>query len=72
MQSGSAQQRIELLESLAGIKHPAVIAALRHNAANEHTQLKAVAERLMNQIFGPAWNRSRAISKPVQPPRNED
>ena len=72
MQSGSAQQRIELLESLAGTKHPAVIAALRHNAGSEHTRLKAVAERLMTQLFGPAWNRSRAITKPVQPPRTDE
>ena len=72
MQSGSAQQRIELLESFAGVKHPAAIAAVRHNVTNEHPRLKAVAERLMSQLFGAAWNRSRAIPKPVQPPRTEE
>jgi len=72
IQSPSAAQRIELLEGLAGIKTNAVVAALRHNARSEHPALREVAERLMGQLFGAAWNRSRAIVPPVQPPLSDD
>ena len=30
------------------------------------------AEELMTQLFGTAWNRSRAITPPVQPPSSDD
>lgn len=72
MQSPSAKQRIELMESLSNVKSPTVIAALRHNAKSEHAGVRAVAERIMAQLFGPNWNRSRAIAPPVQPPPSPD
>ena len=72
IQSASAQQRMELLESLAGVKSASVAAAVRHNAKSEHAGVRAVAERMMAQLFGPNWNRSRAIAPPVQPPVTDD
>ena len=72
MQSPSASQRVELMDRLAGIKSPKVVAALRHNARSEHPQVRSVAERLMTQLFGPSWNVSRAIAPPVQPPSTEE
>ena len=70
--SPSAAQRIELLKGLAGIKTAAVVAALRHNARSEHVALREVAEGMMAALFGPAWNKSRAISPPVQSPPSDD
>ena len=72
MQSPSAAQRAEILERLAGVKSPSFVAALRHNVRSEHPVLREVAERLMAQLFGPAWNRSRPIQPPVQPPPSDE
>ncbi len=72
MQSQSPTQRIELLRSLAGMKTSTVVAALRHNAKSEHVGLREVAETLMAQLFGAAWNRNRPIAPPTQAPPSDD
>jgi hypothetical protein len=72
MQSPNARQRIELLESLAGVKSSGVVAALRQNARSEHPAVREVAERIMGQLFGASWNRSRPIDKPVQAPPSDE
>jgi hypothetical protein len=72
MLSPSPSQRIDLLRSLAGMKTSVVVAALRHNVKSEHAGLREVAESLMAQRFGAAWNRSRAIVPPAQTPPSDD
>ena len=49
-----------------GFMRDAVVAALRHNVRSENAELRQVAETLMGQLFGASWNKSRAISPPVQ------
>ena len=70
--SPSAAQRIDLIHRLRTIKSAAVVAALRANAASQHPGVRAAAEAGMAMIFGPNWNATRAISKPVQPPSRDD
>ena len=70
--SPSAAQRLELINHLRGIKSAAVVAALRANAASQHPAVRAAAEAAMASLFGPNWNATRAIPKPVQPPPSDD
>jgi hypothetical protein len=72
IQSPSAAQRIELMNALSSHKSAAVVAALRHNAKSEHPAVRATAETVMASMFGANWNKTRAVPKPVQPPRSED
>lgn len=65
-------QRVSLLQRLAGTKSPAVIQTFRQFITNPHPGVRAAAEAGMASIFGPAWNRTRAIAPPVQPPRSDD
>ena len=70
--SPSAAQRIELINRLRSIKSAAVVAALRANAASLHPGVRAAAESAMAVLFGPNWNATRPIAKPVQPPSSDD
>jgi hypothetical protein len=70
--SPSAAQRIEIINRLRGIKSAAVVAALRVNAASQHPAVRAAAEAAMASLFGPNWNTTRPIAKPVQPPASDD
>jgi len=70
--SPSAAQRIELINRLRTIKSAAVVAALRANAGSQHPAVRAAAEAAMATMFGPNWNATRAIPKPVQPPPSDD
>ncbi len=72
IQSPSATQRVELMNALSSHKSAAVVAALRHNAKSEHPAVRATAESVMASMFGANWNKTRAVPKPVQPPRSED
>lgn len=65
-------QRMSLLQRLAGAKSPAVIQIFRQFVTNPHPGVRAAAEAGMASIFGPNWNRTRAIAPPVQPPRSDD
>jgi hypothetical protein len=70
--SPSAAQRIELINRLRTVKSAAVVAALRANAGSQHPAVRAAAEAAMATLFGPNWNATRAIPKPVQPPPSDD
>jgi hypothetical protein len=70
--SPSAAQRIELIQKFNGIKAGAVVASLRANAQSAHPAVRAAAEAVMAAMFGPNWNRTAAIPKPVQPPHTDD
>ena len=70
--SPSAAQRIDLINRLRGIKSAAVVAALRANAMSQHPAVRAAAEAAMASLFGPNWNATRPIPKPVQPPPSDD
>ena len=72
MTSPSAAQRIDLINRLRGIKSAAVVAALRANAMSQHPAVRAAAEAAMASLFGPNWNATRPIPKPVQPPPSDD
>ncbi len=65
-------QRIELIYKMGGMKTSSVVASLRANAKSEHTGVRGAAEAVMAAMFGPDWNRTRAVPKPVQPPRSDD
>ncbi|MFO0574204.1 MAG: hypothetical protein U1A78_09410 [Polyangia bacterium] len=65
-------QRIALLRRLEGAKSPAVIQLFRQFITNAHPGVRAAAEAGMSSLFGPNWNRARAIAPPVQPPRSDD
>ena len=60
------------MTALRGLKHAAVVAMLRDNAKSEHPEVREAAEQSMQAIFGPNWNRMRAVQKPVQPPVSDD
>lgn len=68
----NADQRVELIDQLKRHKSPAVVAALRANLASPHPRVRAAAESAMATLFGPNWNRTRPVPKPVQPPRSDD
>ena len=70
--SPSAAQRVELINRLRTIKSATVVAALRANAASQHPAVRAAAEAAMASLFGPNWNATRPIPKPVQPPPSDD
>lgn len=70
--SPSAAQRIELIGRIRVVKSAAVVAALRANAASAHPGVRAAAEAAMASLFGPNWNATRPVPKPVQPPRSDD
>ncbi|MGZ3405158.1 MAG: hypothetical protein ACXVAN_01855 [Polyangia bacterium] len=72
MTSPSAAQRIALINQLRTLKSPAVVAMLRANANNQHPVVRAAAEAAMALLFGPNWNATRPIAKPVQPPPSDD
>ncbi len=72
MQSPSVAQRVELMNGLSGFRSPAVVAMLRHNVKSESPKVKQTAERLMTLLFGDAWNKTRAITPPLQPPPPEE
>lgn len=61
---------MELLRTLIGQRHPAVLAC-QHHLGSPVAALRAAAEEGMASLFGPNWNRTRAIP-PVQPPRSDD
>jgi hypothetical protein len=65
-------QRIELLQKISAYRSPNVVATLRGHLRSEHPGVRAAAEAGMAALFGPDWNRARAIGKPVQPPRSDD
>lgn len=65
-------QRIEVLRRLTGSRHSAIIQLFRHFVGSPIAAVREAAEQGMSSIFGPHWNRSRAIAPPVQPPRSED
>jgi hypothetical protein len=70
--SPSSAQRIELIAKLRGIKQSAVVATLRHNAASQHPGVRAAAEQAMAMLFGPNWNATRPVAKPVQRAPSDD
>jgi len=70
--SPSAAQRIELINRLRTTRAAPVVAALRANAASAHPAVRAAAESAMAALFGPNWNTTRAIPKPVQTPPSDD
>jgi len=70
--SPNPKQRVEILQSLHRVRDPAAMAAMRANAQSAHPDVRAVAETGMQLLFGPAWNTSRPVPKPVQPPRTDD
>ena len=70
--SPSASQRIELIGRIRQHKSAAVVASLRANASNPHPGVRAAAEAAMAALFGPNWNATRPVPKPVQPPRSDD
>ena len=70
--SPSAAQRVELINRLRTVRSAAVVAMLRANAASPHPAVRAAAEAAMGALFGPNWNATRAIPKPVQPPPSDD
>ncbi|HEX4457266.1 MAG TPA: hypothetical protein VIA18_04810, partial [Polyangia bacterium] len=70
--SPSASQRIELIGRIRLHKTAAVVAALRANAANPHPGVRAAAEAAMAALFGPNWNTTRAVPKPIQRPPSDD
>jgi hypothetical protein len=72
MTSPSPAQRLAIIARLRGVKHPAVVAALRANAMSQHPGVRAAAEAAMAALFGPNWSTSRPIPKPVQPPPTDD
>jgi hypothetical protein len=65
-------QRRSVLQRLAGMKAPAVIQIFRQFTTSPHPGVRAAAEAGMASVFGPNWNRTRAIAPPVQPPRSDD
>jgi hypothetical protein len=70
--SKNPQQRLELLEELKQLKIPSVVAAMRDNARSTDPKIRALAETTMATFFGPNWNRTRPVAKPVQPPGSDD
>jgi hypothetical protein len=70
--SPNANQRIELIGRIRNIKSGVVVAALRANAASPHPGVRAAAEAAMAQLFGPNWNTTRPVPKPVQRPPSDD
>jgi hypothetical protein len=70
--SKNPKQRLELLEELKNLKIPSVVQAMRDNARSADAKIKALAEATMASFFGPNWNRTRPVAKPVQPPVSED
>lgn len=70
--SPSPTQRLELIAQLRGIKNAATVAALRANAQSQHPGVRAAAEAAMEAMFGPQWNRTRAVPKPIQAPPADD
>ena len=38
----------------------------------EHPGVRSTAETVMAGMFGANWNKTKAVPKPVQPPRSED
>ena len=68
MTSGNPRQRAEILTALHGVKEANVMAAMRANSTSPHPTLRAVAEQGMSLLFGPNWNVSRAVPRPVQAP----
>ena len=70
--SPSSSQRIEIIGRFRGVKHAAVVAALRANAASAHPGVRAAAEQAMAVLFGPNWNVVRPVPKPVQSPPSDD
>ena len=70
---GNPLQRAEILRELAKVKgHPQIAALMRAHATSTHPAVRAAAEEGMANFFGPNWNRTKAIPKPVQPPRSDD
>jgi hypothetical protein len=70
--SKNPKQRLELLTELKALKIPAVVQAMRENTKASDPALRALAETTMAAFFGPNWNVTRAVAKPVQPPPTED
>ncbi len=70
--SPNPRQRIQLISELSGLRSSAVVAAIRSNAKSEHPGVRAAAEAAMAKMFGPSWNVTRPVSKPIQPPRSDD
>ncbi|MSP60892.1 MAG: hypothetical protein EXR72_11215 [Myxococcales bacterium] len=70
--SPNPQQRVELIAKLAGCKTASVVASLRANAQSQNPAVRAAAETVMASMFGERWNATRAVPKPVQPPRSDD
>lgn len=67
-------QKAALLRQLgdAGVKDVSVVSLMRAYTTSAHPAVRAAAEYGMLRLFGPTWNRSRPIPKPVQPPRSDD
>jgi hypothetical protein len=70
--SPNPKQRVEILTSLHRVRDPAAMAAMRANASSAHPGVRAVAEAGMQLLFGPSWNVSRPVPKPIQPPPSDD
>jgi hypothetical protein len=70
--SKNPQQRLEILEAIKGVKNPQVVLAMRDNARSADPKIRLLAETVMASFFGPNWNRTRPVPKPVQPPQSED
>jgi hypothetical protein len=71
--AGNPRQRAELLRRLYTAKGNTQVAALlRAYTKSDHEAVRLAAEEGMAIFFGPNWNRSRPIPKPVQPPRSDD
>lgn len=70
----SPLQRAAILRQLAdaGVRDVGFVAQVRAHLKSEHPAVLGAAEYAMVRIFGPTWNRARAIPRPVQPARPDD
>jgi hypothetical protein len=65
-------QRIELIGRLRTFKSPVVVATLRDLVKSEDPSVRGAAESAMASLFGPNWNRTRPVPKPIQTPPSDD
>ena len=68
------RQRADLLRRVVAMapKDVQVLRLLRGHASSASALVRAAAEDGLATIFGPAWNQSRTITAPIQPPRSDD
>jgi len=72
-EAGNPLQRAALIRQLAdaGVKDVGFVALLRAFVKSEHAAVRGAAEYAMVRVFGPSWNRTRPIPRPIQPPHGD-